>query len=178
MPTSCPAKRLGFSFLNQLTELHLALDYNRMCLHLVPFLKAFEQAVIVTLSESRQQRPPESLKLNLERCIISQGSSVMLNKIPQLMELSLPARQTVTRLSHFFLTTKYVPNFADLSNFFPSLTTISLHCFLQAKVFCVALFAALAQLKHLFHLCLKMEFTQENQKSEFSSLHLNPLLSL
>ena len=94
------------------------------------------------------------------------------------MELSLPARQTVTRLSHFFLTTKYVPNFADLSNFFPSLTTISLHCLLQAKVFCVALFAALAQLKHLFHLCLEMEFTQENQKSEFSSLHLNPLLSL
>ena len=99
----------------------------------------------------------------------------MLNKIPQLMELSLPARQTIARLSHFFLTTKYVPNFADLSNFFPSLTTVSFTLFSTGQ--CVALFAALAQLKHLFHLCLEMEFTQENQKSEFFALHLNPLFS-
>ena len=92
------------------------------------------------------------------------------------MELSLPARQTIARLSHFFLTTKYVPNFANLNSFFPSLTTVSFTVSSAGQ--CVALFAALAQRKHLFHLCLEMEFTQENQKSEFSSLHLNPLLSL
>ncbi|KAH9391730.1 hypothetical protein TYRP_022577 [Tyrophagus putrescentiae] len=71
---------------------------------------------------------------------------------------------------------EYVPNFADLSNFFPSLTTINFT--LSSAGQCVVFFAALAQLKRLFHLCLEVEFTQEDQKSEFSSLHLNPLLSL
>ncbi len=92
------------------------------------------------------------------------------------MELSLPARQTITRLSHFFLTAKYVPNFADLSSSFPSMTTINFT--LSSASQCVALFAVLAQLKHLFHLRFRMEFIQENQKSEFSFLNLNPLLSL
>ena len=92
------------------------------------------------------------------------------------MELSLSARQNISCLSHFFLITKYVPNFADLSNFFPSLTTVSFTLFSTGQ--CVALFAALAQLKHFFHLCLEIEFTQENQKSEYFSSHLNSLFSL
>lgn len=167
-----PNKTVGFSVLNQLTELKFVFNGSEKRFNLSTFLSALEQVVKIPKSQQR----PENLKVELAQCIVHYGATdANLNIIPQLSELSLAARQTITRLNYYPLTTTDVPNFHHFTCSFPSLTSLN---FKVSASQCVVFFAALAQLKNLFYLSLHVEFTKENQNSDFSSLRLHPLLSL